>query len=330
MNDLVSVIIPVYNREMYIEECIASLQAQSYKNYEIILIDDGSTDNTLEICRKLATEDSRIVLLDGGHGGVSAARNKGLDIATGTYLFFLDSDDAIHPLLLQELVENMDRTGAPMGGTDVWSVPADGWHLVEKRIEKATAFCGTDYKTHQEALHEIFITNTPLNMIGGVMMRRDWVGVTRFREDLSIGEDFYFIYENLIKGADTISLKERRYYCRIHDSNTSWDYSYTGFWTRFFRRELVWKSEETMGRTEYAKLQKQQGLGCFLRCLKHNKPHCEDVRRMRKTIWSYRQILLPALPWKSKIRYYFSVFTPGIYLMISRMKNIIKKCINRR
>jgi len=321
MTDLISVIIPVYNRQDMVGECIASLQAQSYPHLEIILIDDGSTDNTLEVCQKLAAEDSRIVLLDGGHGGVSAARNKGLDAATGKYVFFLDSDDVIHPMLLEELSRDMSETGAPMGGTHVHPVAAKYWPKLMERMPKAGDFSGTEHYSHEETVHRVFHSQTPLNMIGGVMISREWVGQTRFREDLFIGEDFYFIYQNLIKGADAVFLKESRYYNRIHDSNTSWDFGYTGFWTRFCRRELVWKSEESMGRAEYANRQKQEGFGCYLRCLKHNKPHCEDVKRMCQTIWSYRQELLPALSWKGKIRYYLSVFTPGIYLMIFRKNN---------
>lgn len=321
MNNLISIIIPVYNRQDMVGECVTSLQAQSYPHLEIILIDDGSTDNTLEVCQKLSAEDSRIILLDGGHGGVSAARNKGLDAATGKYVFFLDSDDVIHPLLLQELVENMDKTDAPMGGTNVHPVAAKYWPQLIERMPKTADFCGTEHHSHEETLHKVFHSKTPLNMIGGVMIRRDWIGKTRFREDLSIGEDFYFIYQNLIKGAETVFLKESRYYNRIHDSNTSWDYGYTGFWTRFLRRELVWKSEEALGRTEYANLQKQQGFDCYLRCLKQNDPRCEDVKKMQKTMRAYRRTLFPALSWKSKLRYYLAVYAPGIYLALFQKKS---------
>ena len=109
MDVKVSVIIPVYNREQYVEECIQSLQKQTHQNMEIILIDDGSSDNTVQICSRMATEDPRILLLTMEHGGVSAARNKGLDTAKGKYIFFLDSDDVIHPLLLETLVEGMEK-----------------------------------------------------------------------------------------------------------------------------------------------------------------------------------------------------------------------------
>lgn len=325
MDALISVIIPVYNREKYLGECIASLQAQSYPMFEIILIDDGSTDKTLEICQKLAAEDSRIVLLNGSHCGVSAARNKGLDIAKGEYVLFVDSDDVIHPLLLEELVESMAKNDAPMGGSAVVSVPHSKWHRVNEIIAKETDFCGTEHLSNEETLHAVFHSITPLNMIGGVMMLRNWVDHTRFREDLFIGEDFWFIYENLIKGASAVFLNKKRYYARVHDENTSWDYSYEGFWTRFYRRELVWKNEEAMGRTEYAKLQKQQGFGCYLLCLTQNTPGSDEIKKMQRTMRNYQSVLLPAQGWKGKLRFFVSVYTPSLYLIADRIEKKLKK-----
>lgn len=330
MNKLISIIIPVYNRQDMIGECIASLQQQSYPHFEIILIDDGSTDNTLDVCRKLAAEDARIVLLDGGHKGVSAARNKGLEITRGEYVLFVDSDDVTHPLLLEELLRAMESSDAFVGGTKVRDVKASNWYKVSEYIAAESTSGGFIWKNHEETLKAIFTTSSAFSKIPGTIMRRDWIGQTRFREDLSIGEDFYFIYENLIKGSGSISLENRRYYCRMHDSNTSWDYSYTGFWSRFLRRKLVWENEDAMGRTEYALLQKRQGLFCFLRCLKHNKPHYDDAKKMCQTMQSYRQIIWPALSFADKLRFCSAVYVPGLYLFISRIKDALKKYLKRK
>ncbi len=92
-NDLVSVIIPVYNVASYLDNCIRSAVEQTYRNIEIILIDDGSTDNSPQICDNWAKKDSRIKVIHKKNGGVSAARNSGLDIAAGKYISFLDGDD---------------------------------------------------------------------------------------------------------------------------------------------------------------------------------------------------------------------------------------------
>ena len=93
MKDLISVIIPAYNVEKYITRCMESLINQTYTNLEIILVDDGSTDNTSQICDKYAQKDDRIKVIHKQNGGQSEARNQALDIATGKYITFLDSDD---------------------------------------------------------------------------------------------------------------------------------------------------------------------------------------------------------------------------------------------
>ena len=92
---LVSIIIPVYNVEKYLRQCLDSVLAQTYTNLEVILVDDGSTDLSNAICREYCEEDSRFRLYRKENGGASSARNVGLDKSTGEYLYFLDSDDEI-------------------------------------------------------------------------------------------------------------------------------------------------------------------------------------------------------------------------------------------
>ncbi len=95
MNDLISIIIPVYKVESYIHNCINSVINQTYSNLEIILVDDGSPDNCPQICDEYASIDSRIRVIHKSNGGLSDARNAGLDIATGEYIVFIDSDDQV-------------------------------------------------------------------------------------------------------------------------------------------------------------------------------------------------------------------------------------------
>lgn len=92
---LVSVIIPVYNVEAYLERCVRSVLDQSYSHLEILLIDDGSTDNSSSLCDSLALTDSRIIVFHKENGGLSSARNMGLEAANGDYLVYVDSDDLI-------------------------------------------------------------------------------------------------------------------------------------------------------------------------------------------------------------------------------------------
>ncbi len=107
---LISVIVPVYKVEAYLRECVDSIINQTYKNLEIILVDDGSPDNCPAICDEYALKDERIIVIHQKNGGLSAARNAGLEVATGEYICFVDSDDLIHPryceILLAGIIEN--------------------------------------------------------------------------------------------------------------------------------------------------------------------------------------------------------------------------------
>ncbi len=107
-NKTVSVIIPVYNVAQYLEKCVLSVIKQTLSDIEIILIDDGSTDSCPEICDKLAKDDDRIRVIHKTNGGLSSARNAGLDIAQGKYVYFLDSDDWIMPETLHDMVNLID------------------------------------------------------------------------------------------------------------------------------------------------------------------------------------------------------------------------------
>ncbi|MBP3763634.1 MAG: glycosyltransferase family 2 protein [Bacteroidales bacterium] len=98
-----SVIIPAYNASRYIERCIESVKTQVFTDFECIIVNDGSTDSTLEVCRPLIANDSRFILIDSENEGVSSARNKGLERALGEYVLFVDADDWVEPSWLQEL-----------------------------------------------------------------------------------------------------------------------------------------------------------------------------------------------------------------------------------
>ena len=98
---LISIVVPVYNVEAYVAECLDSLCAQTYEDIEILLVDDGSSDRSGEICDSYAQKDERIRVFHTVNSGVSEARNRGIEEAEGDYLVFVDSDDKIHPQLLK-------------------------------------------------------------------------------------------------------------------------------------------------------------------------------------------------------------------------------------
>ena len=105
MNDKVSIICAVYNSEMYLDECIKSIQNQTYNNFELILVDDGSTDQSFDICKKYSKIDNRIKAFTKTNGGVSSARNYGISKSTGKFIAFIDSDDVFCNNMIEKLIK---------------------------------------------------------------------------------------------------------------------------------------------------------------------------------------------------------------------------------
>ena len=110
----VSVIVPVYNAEKYLNRCIESIITQSYNNLEIILVNDGSTDNSLLVCEEYLKKDDRIKLITQENRGAGLARNKGLQNATGKYAVFVDSDDYLHNTAIEKCVNAQNKTNADL------------------------------------------------------------------------------------------------------------------------------------------------------------------------------------------------------------------------
>ncbi|MBE6947774.1 MAG: glycosyltransferase [Ruminococcaceae bacterium] len=112
MGELVSVVVPVYNAERFLKPCIESILSQTYKNIELVLVDDGSTDTSADICKEFAKADSRVCYLQSPHGGVSIARNTGIQKATGQYICFVDSDDLWEPDFVETLLAEAHQSNA--------------------------------------------------------------------------------------------------------------------------------------------------------------------------------------------------------------------------
>ncbi len=125
MEDIVSIIVPIYNVEKYLERCVDSIRNQTYRNLEIILVDDGSPDNCGRMCDAFAGEDPRIRVIHKPNGGLSEARNAGLESATGEYVSFIDSDDFIHPEMIRDLYGRMQKHQADIVQCSFRSVTED-------------------------------------------------------------------------------------------------------------------------------------------------------------------------------------------------------------
>lgn len=169
MNDmLVSVIVPIYNVEDYLPKCIDSIICQTYKNLEIILVNDGSLDNCALICEKYKKTDNRIKVIHKENGGLSDARNAGIKIASGSYYVFIDSDDYIHDQMIEVLVNGVSTTGADiavcsfMNVKEGENVAADGnidnvsYKIISSDSDRLSYFYGDKYTEFTVAWNKIY------------------------------------------------------------------------------------------------------------------------------------------------------------------------------
>lgn len=134
---IISIIVPVYNAEKYLARCIDSILCQTFGDFELILVNDGSSDKSKEICEKYSESDPRIKLINQENSGVSATRNAGLDSASGEYIGFVDSDDFIEKNMYEELYNILKKTGADIsvcGIKDVYSEETGNFQKIENKV----------------------------------------------------------------------------------------------------------------------------------------------------------------------------------------------------
>lgn len=188
MNKKISVIVPIYNSAQTLERTLNSIINQNYKNLEIILVNDGSTDNSLEICKKYAEKDNRIRIVNQFNKGVGEARNHGIDVATGEFISFVDSDDTMDKNFYSELIATQIVTNADIveSGAKVVLGKNNEIYPYEKK-DKINIFENHDYMKNY--------LNFSLNVsVWGKIYKKELIGDIRF-PDLNINEDFVFLWE---------------------------------------------------------------------------------------------------------------------------------------
>lgn len=155
MKELISIIVPIYNVEKYLECCVKSILNQTYTNIEVILVDDGSTDQSYNICEKFKQTDCRIKVLHKVYGGVSTARNAGIDVARGEYISFVDSDDYISEDMIHSLYDRAKETQADLAFCGFNAVEEDGAFKRSEEVEDKTfdknSFWDYKYNKHPVA-----------------------------------------------------------------------------------------------------------------------------------------------------------------------------------
>lgn len=244
-SDLISIIVPCYNVEKYLKKCVDSIIGQSYKNIEIILVDDGATDNTPKLCDDLAKSDSRIKVIHKENGGVSVARNVGVENATGEYITFLDSDDWIECETLKKAYDEMKSCDTDVV---VWGYVADfvdeNGHKTHFRDFKISGVC-------EKGNAEILSQKYTLGLSGYVWNKLYKTNIIKdnkilFDKNISFLEDLVF---------------NSAYFCKCKKIS----------FIDFIGNHYIQRKHETLGTKYYENILEIKLLGCKARenILKH-------------------------------------------------------------
>lgn len=205
MAEKISVIVPVYNSIDCLEKCVHSICAQTYTALEILLIDDGSTDGTDKLCDQLAEGDQRIRILHKKNGGASSARNAGIELATGEYLGFVDSDDYIEPDMYELMIDTARQRQAVVVQVSRDEVDEAGQRLPDVCVPPENVrFCGTEDFLKELLLHRgdcSFCTK---------LVRKELFAAHRFPEGV-LNEDFSLLVE-LLQEIDGITILPKQCY----------------------------------------------------------------------------------------------------------------------
>jgi glycosyltransferase involved in cell wall biosynthesis len=212
---LISIIVPVYQVKEYLEKCVRSLRNQTYKNLEILLIDDGSNDGSQDLCDSLAASDNRIVVCHQENAGPSAARNRGLTMATGAYIGFVDSDDFVDPTMYEQLYQGIglyQGAAAQVGRQELSASGAVLPNICEPPLA-LTFLYAEDY------LRELLMHRGDSSFCTK-LFDREILRDKRFPEG-TLNEDFRLLVELLDELPGIVSLPQQAYHVLYRsDSNT--------------------------------------------------------------------------------------------------------------
>lgn len=227
---LISVIVPVYNTAEYLERCVNSIINQTYKNLEIILIDDGSTDRSGKICDKFKEEDTRVSVVHQKNSGPSVARNYGLSIAKGEYIGFVDSDDYIAADMYEQLY------GSMRSGIDIvccGSINIDR----HKRTVNCKVTCKKSFD-RENAIFELLKSDNISFSAWDKLFKKNVINDIRFPEN-RLCEDLPFIYQAVKQSKGIVHIgKVKYFYCYRQESRSKSDFSLKRMDYIFFTRDI--------------------------------------------------------------------------------------------
>lgn len=248
---MISIIVPVYNVEKYLDECIQSIVSQSYTDWECILIDDGSTDNSGLLCDKWAKQDNRIKVIHQENQGVSAARNQGIDNSKGEFITFIDSDDWVESEYLQTLFQPTLKQPTDLIVTGIIQDYSNYNSTIYQFNHSLTFELTSSNITHFVELNQKYLLYGPTSNL----YRSDFVRQyqIRFCNNTSYGEDLLFNYQYLEHVRSITCVNQSHYHYRIIGFGTlsstfranqfDTDYEQWKVLQSFYQRKSLWNQE---------------------------------------------------------------------------------------
>jgi glycosyltransferase involved in cell wall biosynthesis len=238
---MVTIIVPIYNSEKYIKRCLDSVCAQSYTDLEIILVNDGSTDNSLNILQEYAESDNRIKVVNQENKGVAAARNTGLRNATGDFILYVDSDDWIEKNMVQRMLELMEDADIVFCSSD----HADSSEKVEKEDSQ-----NIEIWNQKKQQSEFMKHKRMTGMLWNKLIRRTLTTGISFNEKTGYGEDAEFLWKVLKRSKKMVVTNEILYHHVLEDSSIS----HLTFSDKKYSAILMWESIVAEVEKEYPQL----------------------------------------------------------------------------
>ena len=223
-NFLISIVIPVYNAEKYLEQCLNSIQNQTYKNFEVILVNDGSMDHSESICMDFVKVDTRFKYFTKVNGGASSARNFGLDNVTGDFITFIDADDWVDENHLEVLLNNIKENNSDMAVSSIKKF--DNVRNFEFRVySKQEKYLLNYNKLNREEflviLPKLIHASNSYKIAVSKLFKKELVTDVRFDESIVYGEDLDFFFKLYNKVNSISYVDEVTYIYRLHDESSS-------------------------------------------------------------------------------------------------------------
>ena len=221
---LISIVIPVYNAEKYLEQCLNSIQNQTYKNFEVILVNDGSMDHSESICMDFVKVDTRFKYFTKVNGGASSARNFGLDNVTGDYITFIDADDWVDENHLEVLMNNIKENNSDMAVSSIKKF--DNVSNFEFRVYSNQEKYLLNYnKLNREEflviLPKLIHASNSYKIAVSKLFKKELVTNIRFDESIIYGEDLEFFFKLYLNINSISYVDEVTYIYRLHDERSS-------------------------------------------------------------------------------------------------------------